>query len=190
MFRERGAVSAGATARMAGARSGALSRVGPRHATPSATSAHHATLTRITTTAPSRRPSPAPPWTRQQRSPIRGANSRPRARCNRAASGRVPRSAVDLGGEPGPHPEEEYPMPAVSIERFLKELEKLKRDMDGGKLKSGAYDQRLARVIQELRERGVDADRTQITAALVDAHQRGVITDSVKGHLEKRLGLV
>ena len=81
-------------------------------------------------------------------------------------------------------------MPPVSIERFLKELEKLKVDMDAGKLKSGAYDQRLARVIQELRERGVDADRTQITAALVDAHQRGVITDSVKGHLEKRLGLV
>ena len=81
-------------------------------------------------------------------------------------------------------------MPAVSIERFLKELDKLKRDMDAGKLKSGAYDQRLARVIQELRERGVDADRTQITAALVDAHQRGVITDAVKAHLEKRLGLV
>src|SRR2546426_5904934 len=70
-------------------------------------------------------------------------------------------------------------MPPVSIERFLKELEKLKGDMDAGKLKSGGYDQRLARVIQELRERGVDADRARITAALVDAHQRGVITDSV-----------
>src|SRR3989441_9359752 len=64
-------------------------------------------------------------------------------------------------------------MPPVSIERFLKELEKLKGDMDAGKLKSGGYDQRLARVIQELRERGVDADRARITAALVDAHQRG-----------------
>jgi len=74
--------------------------------------------------------------------------------------------------------------------QHLKELEKLKGDMDAGKLKSGAYDQRLARVIQELRERGVDADRVRITAALVDAHQRGVITDSVKAHLEKRLGLV
>src|SRR2546427_10089048 len=63
-------------------------------------------------------------------------------------------------------------MPPVSIERFLKELEKLKGDMDAGKLKSGGYDQRLARVIQELRERGVDADRARITAALVDAHQR------------------
>src|SRR2546426_9639833 len=172
---------------MAGARS-ALSRVGPRHATPSATSAHHATLTRITTTAPSRRPSPAPPWTRQQRSPIAGANSRPRARCNRAASGRVPRSTVDLGGEPGPHPEEEYPMPPVSIERFLKELEKLKRDMDAGKLKSGAYDQRLARVIQEFREGGGEADRTPITAAPVNAHQPGVNTDSREQPLQKRPG--
>src|SRR2546427_187136 len=81
-------------------------------------------------------------------------------------------------------------MPPVSIERFLKELEKLKGDMDAGKLKSGGYDQRLARVIQELRERGVDADRARITAALDDAHPLGVITDSVPAHLQKRLGHV
>jgi hypothetical protein len=80
-------------------------------------------------------------------------------------------------------------MSPVSTERFLKELEKLKREMDAGKLKSSEYDQRLARVIRELRERGVAADRSQITGFLADAHRRGVITDSVKAHLEKRLGL-
>lgn len=80
-------------------------------------------------------------------------------------------------------------MAPVSTERFLKELEKLKRDMDAGKLKSSEYDQRLARVIRELRERGVAADRSQITGFLDDANRRGVITDSVKAHLEKRLGL-
>jgi hypothetical protein len=80
-------------------------------------------------------------------------------------------------------------MSPISTERFLKELETLKRDMDAGKLKSSDYDERLARVIRELRERGVDADRAQITGLLAEAQRRGVITDSVKAHLEKRLGL-
>jgi hypothetical protein len=80
-------------------------------------------------------------------------------------------------------------MSPISTERFLKELEKLKRDMDAGKLKSSDYDERLARVIRELRERGVDADRSQITGLLAEAQRRGIITDSVKAHLEKRLGL-
>ncbi len=80
-------------------------------------------------------------------------------------------------------------MASVSIERFVKELEKLRQEMDAGKLKSGDYDQRLSRVIQELRERGLDADRPRITAALANALQQGVVTPSVKEHLEKRLGL-
>lgn len=81
-------------------------------------------------------------------------------------------------------------MTAISVERFVRELEKLKVEMDAGNLEHGEYDQRLARVIQELRERKLDADRTQVTAAIEDALQRGVITPSVKDHLEKRLGLV
>src|SRR2546425_2649025 len=186
MFRERGTVSAGATTRVAGARCVALSRAGPWHATPSATSAHNASLTAITTTPPSRRP--APPWTRQQRSPIAGANSRPRTPLRRLWPG--PANGGTSGRGARTSSEEEYAMPPVSIERFLKELEKLKGDMDAGKLKSGGYDQRLAPGIQELRERGVGGDPARGTAALVDAHQRGVITDSVKAHLEKRLGLV
>ena len=80
-------------------------------------------------------------------------------------------------------------MAPVSVERLMQELEKLKREMDAGRLKSGEYDQRLARVIQELRERGLDADRAQISAALADALRRGVITTGVKEHVEKRLGL-
>jgi hypothetical protein len=77
----------------------------------------------------------------------------------------------------------------VSVQRLVQELEKLKGEMDAGKLKHGDYDQRLARVIQELRERKVDADRPRITAAIDDALKRGVITPGVKEHLEKRLGL-
>lgn len=77
----------------------------------------------------------------------------------------------------------------VSIDRFKQELEKLKSEMDAGNLKHSEYDQRLARMLQELRERGVDGDRAKVTAALDDLSKRGVITPGVREHLEKRLGL-
>ncbi len=81
-------------------------------------------------------------------------------------------------------------MTTITIERFVQELEKLKAEMDAGKLRHSEYDQRLARVISELRERKLDADRSEITAAIDAALERGVITPSVKDHLQKRLGLV
>ena len=77
----------------------------------------------------------------------------------------------------------------VPISRIVEELEKLKSEMDAGNLKHSEYDQRLARVLQELRERGVDGDRAKVTAALDDLSKRGVITPGVRDHLEKRLGL-
>ncbi|MBI3981635.1 MAG: hypothetical protein HY337_01905 [Gemmatimonadetes bacterium] len=77
----------------------------------------------------------------------------------------------------------------VTVQRFVQELEKIKGEMDAGKLRHGEYDQRLARVIGELRERKVDADRAAIQAAIDGALKRGVITPGVKDHLEKRLGL-
>ncbi len=79
---------------------------------------------------------------------------------------------------------------AISVERFVEELEKLHKEMVGGRMKHGEYDQRLAKTIQELRDRGVDGDRAEITTALDGALERGIITDGVKDHLEKRLGLV
>jgi hypothetical protein len=77
----------------------------------------------------------------------------------------------------------------IDIGRFVKELEKLKGEMDAGKLKHSEYDQRLARVIQELRDRKLDTDRPRLTATLEDLLKRGVITPSVREHLQKRLGL-
>lgn len=77
----------------------------------------------------------------------------------------------------------------ITVERLIKELEKLKAAMDAGQLRHGDYDQRLSRVIQELRERGVDAEREELNAAIADALARGVITGSVEQHLKKRLGL-
>ncbi len=80
-------------------------------------------------------------------------------------------------------------MAAISVERLVQELEKLKQQVDAGALKAGDYDQRLARVLQELRERKLDADRPTITAALADAAKRGIITPAVQAHIERRLGL-
>lgn len=80
-------------------------------------------------------------------------------------------------------------MAPVSLERFVKQLEALRQEMDAGKLKSSEYDQRLARAIRELREQKLDADRATVGRALADALQRGVITPAVQAHIEKRLGL-
>ena len=77
----------------------------------------------------------------------------------------------------------------ITVQRFVQELEKLKQGMDTGTLKHSEYDQRLARVIQELRDRKLDADRATISGAIEDALKRGIITPAVKNHLEKRLGL-
>ena len=78
---------------------------------------------------------------------------------------------------------------AVPIDRLVEELEKLKKEMDSGALQHGEYDQRLARIIGELKEQKLDADCAKVTAMLDGLLKRGVITPSVKDHLVKRLGL-
>lgn len=77
----------------------------------------------------------------------------------------------------------------VSTERLVAELEKLKQEMDAGRLKHSEYDQRLARIIAELRERKVEADRPALLKTIDDLLERGVITTAVKEHFTKRLGL-
>ncbi len=77
----------------------------------------------------------------------------------------------------------------ISVERFVEELENLHQGITSGDFKPGEYDQRLAKTIQELRERRIDADRSQIAAALDTCLERGTITDSVRVHLQKRLDL-
>lgn len=80
-------------------------------------------------------------------------------------------------------------MTPVTLERLVQELEILKKEMDVGALRHGEYDQRLARIIGELRERKLDADRDQIGATLDELLAKGTITPSVKTHIIKRLGL-
>ncbi|MFQ6045034.1 MAG: hypothetical protein ACE5PT_01575 [Gemmatimonadales bacterium] len=80
-------------------------------------------------------------------------------------------------------------MTAITLDHITRKLEELKQEMDAGNLQHGEYDQRLARLINELRDRKIDADRAEITSALDDLQGRGVITASVNEHLKTRLGL-
>ena len=84
---------------------------------------------------------------------------------------------------------EQNPMTPITIQRFVKELDRLKHEVDAGTLEPDNYDGRLARIIRELRERGLDADRAAATAALADAVARGVLTSPMKDHIQSRLGL-
>src|SRR5437899_11084546 len=79
-----------------------------------------------------------------------------------------------------------FRMAPVTVQRLVKELEKLKEQVDAGTLKARDYDERLARIIRELREQGLDADRAAITAALADVAKRGIITPEVQEHLRHR----
>ena len=81
-------------------------------------------------------------------------------------------------------------MAPITLQRFLAELNKLKQDTEAGTLQPEDYDGRLARVIRDLRERGLDADRAAATAALADAVTGGVISAPVELHIRSRLGLV
>jgi hypothetical protein len=81
-------------------------------------------------------------------------------------------------------------MAPITLERLLQELDKLKHETDAGRHDANHYDVRLARIIRELRDRGLDADRVAATAALADALRRGIITAGVATHLHNRLGLV
>ncbi len=80
-------------------------------------------------------------------------------------------------------------MTAISIERFVQEMERLKKEVEAGGFKHGEYDQRLARIIGELRDRKIDADRDTLNQTLDDLLARGVITPGVRSHLASRLGL-
>lgn len=80
-------------------------------------------------------------------------------------------------------------MAPVTLDHLVTKLERLKAEMDAGTLRHSEYDQRLARVIQELRDRKIDADRPAIQAKLDELLAKGTITPSVKEHIAKRLGL-
>src|SRR5213594_3145891 len=103
-------------------------------------------------------------------------------------------AALSRGGRFGHAPparrrEGDSPMASITLQRLVRELDKLKPQANAGRLKSHAYARRLARMIQQLRERGLDADRAAATAALAEALERGALTAPMEAHLHNRLGL-
>lgn len=80
-------------------------------------------------------------------------------------------------------------MPPITVQHLVSKLEGLKEEMDAGNLRHGEYDQRLARLIGELRERKVEEDRGEVVQALEDLLEKGTITPSVKTHMLARLGI-
>ncbi|MDH3457957.1 MAG: hypothetical protein OER90_14050 [Gemmatimonadota bacterium] len=78
---------------------------------------------------------------------------------------------------------------AITLDHLVKKLEGLHDAMRKGELEHGEYDQRLARMITELRERKLVAERPEILSTLQDLEQRGVVTASVRSHIASRLGL-
>lgn len=80
-------------------------------------------------------------------------------------------------------------MTAITLEQLESKLEALKQEMTSGALRTGEYDQRLARLIQEMRDRKIDADRDEIRTKLQELLDKGTITPSGKEHIEKRLGI-
>src|SRR2546430_14069287 len=81
-------------------------------------------------------------------------------------------------------------MAPITLQRFIAELDKLRRETDAGMLKEQDYDAPLARIIRELRERGLDADRAVATAAVADALKRGVTPAPLRAHLRSPPGLL
>jgi hypothetical protein len=77
----------------------------------------------------------------------------------------------------------------ITLDHLVRKLEDLNDLMRRGQLKHGEYDQRLARLISELRERRLDAERPDIAKTFDELVERGVITPAVRSHMESRLGL-
>jgi hypothetical protein len=73
--------------------------------------------------------------------------------------------------------------------RIAQEIAKLSAARRSGEIKNDAYDQRFARVIQELRERRVDGSREEVHAALKPLIDAGDITEKEAFRLVAQLGM-
>jgi hypothetical protein len=77
----------------------------------------------------------------------------------------------------------------VSPARVAKEIEKISAARRSGELTADNYDQKFARMIQELRERRIEGGRAEISAALQPLLDQGKITLAESERLLKQLGI-
>ncbi len=73
--------------------------------------------------------------------------------------------------------------------RVAQEIAKLSAARKSGELNGPAYDQKFARMIQELRDRRIDGGREEITAALKPLLDAGDITEKEHFRLLAQLGM-
>ncbi len=73
--------------------------------------------------------------------------------------------------------------------RIAQEIAKLSAARRAGEIKADMYDQRFARVIQELRGRQIDGTRQEIVAALKPLVDAGDITEKEQFRLLAQLGM-
>ena len=77
----------------------------------------------------------------------------------------------------------------VAPARVAREIAELSTERRNGTITADMYDQRFARMIQELRERRIDGTRADINAALKPLIDNGTITQAEFDRLTKQLGL-
>ncbi len=80
-------------------------------------------------------------------------------------------------------------MTSIKPARIAQEIAKLSAMRKSGEIKADVYDQKFARVIQELRERRVDGGREEVQAALRPLVEAGDITEKEEFRLLKQLGM-
>jgi len=73
--------------------------------------------------------------------------------------------------------------------RIAQELARLSAQFRAGEIKNDMYDQKFARMIQELRARRIEGSREDIVAALQPLVQTGEVTDKEQFRLLAQLGM-
>jgi hypothetical protein len=77
----------------------------------------------------------------------------------------------------------------VTPARVAQEITKLSAAKRNGEINADEYDQRFARIIQELRERRIEGSRAEINAALQPLIKAGTISAAEFERLTRQLGL-
>ncbi|HXW97344.1 MAG TPA: hypothetical protein VEI47_07140 [Gemmatimonadales bacterium] len=86
-------------------------------------------------------------------------------------------------------PEQPGDLKPIKPARIATEIAKLSAARREGEIQASEYDQRFARMIQELRERHIDGTRDDIIAALKPLLSSGEITEKEHFRLLAQLGM-
>ena len=77
----------------------------------------------------------------------------------------------------------------ITPERLAREIRRLAAEKKDGAVTAQVYDQKLARTIGELRDRGISGGRDEMLAALMPLKTDGTIGGDDWTHLLRRLGI-